>query len=166
MGAKPLAGAYFQRGYWLLLGGAICSLFALAGCGGSGSGNVEGKVTLDGEPVAAGRVSFRSADGKNTAFAKIAPDGSYRILDVPCDTMRVTVTPLDKFERIKLQREANGAKAKGGARGPEAQARPEIAEKLEASMKIPEKYQNADTSGLRVNVKGGTTIYNIEISSQ
>ncbi len=149
------------------MGGALSTLCALAGCGGSGSGTVEGRVTLDGRPVAAGRVSFRSADGKNTAVAKIAPDGSYRVLDVPCDAMRVSVNPLDKFERIKLQRDAGGAKSKGEARGPEAQAKQsDIAEALEAAMNVPEKYRNPDTSGLTLTVKSGTNTYDIEISSK
>ncbi|QJW94935.1 hypothetical protein [Frigoriglobus tundricola] len=160
-----MAGAYVQRGYWLLIGGLIPTLCALAGCGGSGTATVEGKVTLDGQPVSAGRVVFRSADGKNTAIAKIAPDGSYRVLDVPCDTMKVSVNPLDKLERIKLQREANGAKGKG-ARAPEARAQSGAAEAIESSVKIPEKYQDPDASGLTFTVKSGTNTYNIEIPSK
>ena len=162
-----MARISIQRSYSLFMGGLILTLGLLAGCGGSGLATVEGTVTVDGQLVTAGRVAFRSSDGKNSAVAKISPSGLYRIMDVPCDTMKVTVTPLDKFERVKLQREASGAKAKAkGASGSEGQAKSAGAEVNESSAKVPEKYQHAETSELTFTVKGGSNTYNIEMSSK
>ncbi len=137
--------------------GMILFVFALAGCGGRGTAIVEGKVTLDGQPLSAGRVVFLSPDGKTSVIAKLAPDGSYHATEVPCEVVKVTVTPLDKFERIKTQR---GAKGKGSGIS-EAQA-----DALEASTKIPEKYSDPDASGLTLTVKSGTNTYHIEIASE
>jgi hypothetical protein len=138
---------------WLLAGFS----FLLTGCGGSGSGTVEGKVTFDGQPVGGGRVTFRSADGKSTVVAKIAADGAYRALDVPCEAMKVTVTPLDKFERIRMQR---------GTKGKNSGISESQAESLESSTKIPEKYQDPDASGLALTVHSGTNNFPIELSSK
>ena len=133
----------------------LCTL--LAGCGGSGLATVEGKVTVDGQAVRGGRVTFQSADGKSTVLAKIALDGSYRALDVPHGAMNVTVAGLDKFERRKIQ---HGVK---GKRTSESEAR---AEAIESSPKIPEKYKDPDASGLTFTVKSGTNTYNIELFSK
>jgi hypothetical protein len=148
-----------QRVHLLLTGCLVLTLFALAGCGGPGLATVEGKVTVDGQLVSAGRVIFRSADGKSTVLANIAPDGSYRALDVPQDDMKVTVAGLSKFERIRLQR---GGKGKGKS----SSASETLAKEIESSPKIPEKYLDPDASGLGLTVKSGTNTYNIEISSK
>lgn len=152
-----MVGAKIQWSGLLLTGGLIPALFALAGCGGSGLATVKGKVTVNGQPVSEGRVVFRSADGKNTVIAKIAADGSYRALDVPQEAMNVTVAGLTKFERSKIQ---HGVK---GKRTSESKAR---AAALESSPKIPEKYQDPNTSGLTFTAKSGTNTYNIEIKSE
>jgi len=152
-----MVGAPIQRSWLLLMGCLIPILFALAGCGGSGLATVEGKVTVDGQPVRAGRVVFRSADGKSTVIAKIASDGSYRALDIPRDAMKVTVAGLNKWERIRLQRGVKGKRSSGSAA---------LAEAIESSPKVPEKYQDPDASGLTFTAKSGTNTYNIEISSQ
>lgn len=149
--------ARIHRRILLLTVCSISTAFALAGCGGSGLATVEGKVTVDDRPLRAGRVVFRSADGKNTVIAKIATDGSYRALYVPHGAMNVTVAGLSKFERSKMQR---GVK---GKRTNESKAR---AAAIESSPKVPEKYQNPDASGLAVTVQPGTNTYNIEIKSQ
>jgi hypothetical protein len=157
-GLKPMVGACIHRRGLLLTGCLIPALFALAGCG-SGLATVTGKVTVDGQPVSAGRVVFRTADGTSNVpvIAKIATDGSYRALDVPQGAMNVTVDGLTKFERIKIQSGVKGKKTS------ESKAR---AAAIESSPKIPEKYQNPDASGLTFTVKGGTNTYNIEIQSK
>lgn len=57
-----------------------CSLPLLifaAGCGGSDKAEVKGKVTVDGEAVTVGTISFTTEDGANTAAAEVQSDGSY-----------------------------------------------------------------------------------------
>jgi len=147
-----------QRSHLVIKACLLFSLFALAGCGGSEFATVEGKVIVDGQPVTAGRVIFQSMDGKSSIIAKIAPDGSYRALDVPCGAMNVFVTPLDKVERIRIQR--------GGTKGKKSSESEALAKAVESSPKIPEKYEDADTSRLTFTVKSGTNTYNIEILSK
>ncbi len=158
-----MAGASIRRTHRPLTGCATLALVVLAGCGGGGSATVEGKVTIDGQPARAGRVFFRSADGKSTVVATIMSDGAYRAVDVPCDAMRVTVSLPTKWERIGLIRDAKKAKASGAADGPKA---PRGADGFEPDAKLPEKYQNPDASGLALTVKSGTNTYDIEISSK
>src|SRR5581483_7060860 len=50
-GLKHMVGACIHRRCLPLTGCLIPALFALAGCGGSGLATVEGKVTVDGQPV-------------------------------------------------------------------------------------------------------------------
>jgi len=65
-------------GYSLALAGAMT-------CAGSGCTNpnklvpVEGKVTLNGEPVAGAAVQFVPEAGGNPAYAETAADGTYKI---------------------------------------------------------------------------------------
>jgi len=60
---------------------AVLALAVLASVGcGNGLTPVEGKVTLDGVPVAKGTISFIPADGKGTTcFAEVQPTGTYRV---------------------------------------------------------------------------------------
>jgi hypothetical protein len=160
---KLMVGGSIQRSYLLLSGYFILTLFAVAGCGGSGLATVKGKVTIDGQPASSGRVFFRSADGKSTVFAMIGPDGAYQVVEVPYGSMKVTVTPLTKWERIGLIRDARKMKKTSAS---EAPATPGGADAFESSAKIPEKYRDPDTSGLTFTVKSGTNTYNIEIKSE
>jgi hypothetical protein len=63
----------------------VLSLTALVGCGGKA--NVTGTVTLDGEPVPSGAITFINADGNvregsvitNGAFRVSVPPGKYKL---------------------------------------------------------------------------------------
>jgi hypothetical protein len=148
----------------LSAGCLILALLGLAGCGGeSRLATVEGKVTIDGQPISSGRVFFRSPDGKSTVIAKIRPDGTYRALDVPYGVMRVTVTPITKWERMRrMQDPKNGKKSRpseGESEGIDSST--EVPRVI-----IPEKYQDPDTSGLTFAATSETNTYNIEISSE
>jgi hypothetical protein len=158
-----MVGASTRRNYRPLTSCFVLALLVPAGCGVGGSATVEGKVTIDGQPASSGRVFFRSADGKSTVVATIGPDGAYRAVDVPCDTMKVTVTLPTKWERIGLLRDAKKAKKSGASEGPKA---PRGVGASEPGVKISEKYQNPDTSGLTLAVTSGTNTYDIEISSK
>lgn len=154
---KRMARTYVFRGPLVAAGCTVLVLLAMALWGGSEMATVEGMVTVDGQPVTAGRVVFRSADGKSTILANIAPDGSYRALDVPYVPMQVTVAGLTKMERVRVQR---GVKGKKSA---ESEARNKA---VESSPKVPEKYEDPDTSGLSFTATSGTNTYNIEIRSE
>jgi hypothetical protein len=71
------------------------ALGLLSGCGGNAgpTGTVSGKVTLDGDAVAAGEIGFISAEGFS-AVTEIGSGGSFTIVEkMPVDTYTVTVSP-------------------------------------------------------------------------
>ena len=53
----------------------LCIL--MAGCSGSGLKQVSGQVTLDGQPLDRGTISFRPADGKGPSAETVIEKGSY-----------------------------------------------------------------------------------------
>lgn len=62
----------------------FCSLFLsaiLAGCGGSDTAKVKGKVTFDGKKVPVGTIAFTSSDGANSVAAEVQSDGTYQFQD-------------------------------------------------------------------------------------
>ncbi len=74
---------------------AAVLLFALglccaSGCGGNGKAKVHGKVTLDGQPVPAGSVSFTPVDGNTPTAGGVIKDGTYTA-EVPYGSMRVEI---------------------------------------------------------------------------
>jgi hypothetical protein len=69
----------------------------LVGCsGGAKLGPVSGAVTLDGQPVRAGVVTFVAADRSNTASAEITPEGTYSIADAPTGEVVICVRTRDR----------------------------------------------------------------------
>jgi len=97
-------------------------------------GDVSGKVTLDGKPLAAGQVTFHHKDFK---FAQVFPaavkDGAYSVAGLPPDTYVIVVGP--------------------------PQAPPPGAPKID----IPAKYLDRKSSGLTVDVKAGANTFNLEL---
>jgi hypothetical protein len=74
---------------------AALSLFALAtsaGCGQKGADTVKvsGKVTIDGEPIPMGTISFFAADGKAPTAGGAIKDGTYTA-EVPPGEKNVVV---------------------------------------------------------------------------
>jgi hypothetical protein len=105
------------------------------------TGVVEGVVTLKGQPLPGGTIQFHPAKGK-PIVAQIK-DGAYKAKDVPVGNLAITV------ETESL----NPAKAKDGA-------------KLDAKnyVKIPEKYGNPETSGLRGEIKKGNQKLDVNLN--
>jgi hypothetical protein len=132
---------------WLIL-----ALLVLAGCGSGKPGTVEGKVTLDGTPVAgAASVYFTCANGEVRAVP-VRRDGFYRALLIPVGAVKVYVTP-----SVTPTRQVDRGKKKGPDEPEAPSAR---------SVQIPKKYTDAETSGLSTTVHSGTNTYDIELSSQ
>jgi hypothetical protein len=61
--------------FWCLL------VLVNTGCGSKypPTAPVSGKITLNGEPVTQGRISFHPTNGERPALANIQPDGSYSL---------------------------------------------------------------------------------------
>ncbi len=84
---------------------ALALVLALVapGCGGGGGppmGDVEGTVTVDGTPAAAGTVTFTPADGVRPAAAAEFKDGKYA-LRAPVGLCNVQLTMLKKVGEKK-----------------------------------------------------------------
>ena len=80
---------------------AILAVVWLGGCtSAEPTGTVSGKVTLEGEPVTEGVVSFLSESGYSTT-ADIQPDGSFSVTGgMPADKYTISVSPPEPTEAL------------------------------------------------------------------
>jgi hypothetical protein len=173
----------------LIVFGLLALLLPLeVGCGG-GKGAVSGSVTLDGQPLPIGNISFLPSKGPG-ATARIE-DGKYSVKGVPSGEMKVTV----ETESIKQEMEALATAAKsaggmdksaGGRMSPQMMAKmPENAKKqyeeqkqqagesagklkeLQAKYReVPAKYSDPKSSGLSTTVKSGQNSFDVQLSSK
>jgi hypothetical protein len=121
------------------LGWLALALLA-SGCGPR-YGNISGKVTYKGAPVAGGTITFYDSVNQNRS-TDIKPDGTYTIPRVASGQARVTVAaPMD----IKF-----GGKAISG----DANVKP---------MNLPAKYSDPEKSGLTYDVTAGENQKNFEL---
>lgn len=121
---------------------ALCFL-SLGGCSSNRPvmGDLDGKVTLDGQPFSAGRVELRDAKTGISAAAELQPDGTFKVITPPDGGIRVGTyavvvlppppAPVDPIES-----------AKG------------VQPKVEPS-KIPQGYREFATSGFSIKVEKG-----------
>jgi hypothetical protein len=68
---------------------AVLGLSLLAGCGAK-EGNLTGAVTVDGQPLKRGTITFSPADGKTSGVSAPVADGRYTVV-VPPGEMTVKV---------------------------------------------------------------------------
>lgn len=73
-----------SRSFWLAAQ-ALVALTLMAGCGPS-LVPVQGKVTVDGQPLTTGNITYYPADGKaqdetNVGYATVQSDGTYKLAD-------------------------------------------------------------------------------------
>lgn len=169
---------------FFFLGVFALSVPLAAGCGGKGK--VSGTVTLDGQPLPAGTITFVPSTGPGAA-GKIE-DGNYSVTGVPVGKVAVTVeTDTVKKEMDALavasqggQRTAGGritpdklakmpenAKAQFEAQQKNAAEAPRKLRELQAKYRtIPQKYAKADSSGLTLEVKSGANPFDVPLSSK
>lgn len=121
----------------------------LAGCNSSSfDADVAGTITLDGKPVAPGVVSFSPVErGKNASRGNIDPQGRYFLVTrhergIDPGDYRVVVLVYEK-----------GDPPGPGERAPML---PPL---------VPEKYLNANTSGLAFTVEPGSNTIDIALTS-
>ena len=127
---------------------ALAGVALLAGCGGSGS--VSGKVTLDGQPLTTGTVTFHPVGSGPVAIGTIGPDGRYELAvgqdrSVPPGDYVVTVEATEPVA-------AEPAPAKGPPRPPAA-----------PKGLTPDKYADKAATDLRFTVKPGGNTINLEL---
>jgi hypothetical protein len=147
---------------------ALFCLLSVVGCGGGGNtstGEVSGKVTVAGKPLADGGVAFLASDGR-TASAPVK-DGTYSCKTVPTGKVKVGVVggpegdPLAGNPHVKgMQGMMQKAKQMGG----KADVPATPAAKKQSGPKVATKYGNPDSSGFEFELKQGEKKdYNIEI---
>ena len=130
-------------------------LAATAGCSREDPrGNLEGKVSLAGVPLTTGTVTLFGPDGKALSVAQIRKDEAYGFGQTPAGKFALGVDS-------PLPRGTPG----GGPANPspdfEARAEAALAKKF---VPIPPKYKDPAKSGLVVEVKLGTTKYDIDLA--
>jgi hypothetical protein len=128
----------------------VCLSATISGCGGAYDAAASGIVTLDGQVVPRGTVSFNPVSGGPAAYAVIGEDGSYTVqtgreFGLPPGEYRVTVIA---NEAAAAAQSASGGPPPGG------------------KAITPEWYRSAETSGLQFKVEPGDNELNLELTTQ
>ncbi len=147
-------------------GRSICLVVTLAllgtsaGCG-SRKGTVYGKVTFRGSPVPGGIVAFVPDDSsKRGGTSTINPqDGSYSIEGLPQGEMKITV---QAFQAPNMPAHVKMGSS-GAEEGTETPKDPRQGEGGAKPVTIPEKYQKAELTDLKLTVTGGSQEYDIKL---
>jgi hypothetical protein len=135
---------------WFAACVASSLLLTVVGCGGTFDSSVSGTVTLDGNVVPRGTVSFQPKAGGPAAYAQISEDGSYSVrtgreVGLPSGDYYVTVSA---NEPPTVAQMADG--------GPPPPGKPIT----------PQWYRTKSTSGLSFMVEPGSNEINLELTSQ
>ena len=121
----------------------IPALSLLFGCGGHPTGDVSGRVTFRGEPLALGTITF-AAPGRSVSGN--VEDGFYHLAKVPLGPAKITVfahqSPIPPQMLDKVQ------------------APPAFRRKF---VPIPGRYQTADGSGLTYTVVRGKQTHDVAL---
>lgn len=145
---------------WLALGCALA--VAGSGCSKGGlnvpTGTVAGKVTVNGQPLTEGTITFFGENNGDTGAAHLTSDGTYALkygagFSVPAGDYRVSIaagpppssSPADPQDLMKTVKMGDGTKAKKA---------------------IADKYRDPKTSALIAVVKpGSNTDINFDLKS-
>lgn len=134
----------------------------LVGCGGAARGTVSGKVTLDGQPVTAGSVSFTNGNSVDNESAAIQSDGTYSSTNVPTGEVRVSVYVPSAGSAMP----AGAPKLPPSVPADHPQAKM-YADKAKGTANVPTTYSDPATSGLTVKVDSGSSqTYDIALKSK
>jgi len=153
--SKQMIYQQLVRCSWLALG--LFTWAAFIGCSSEGpQGTVSGTVTLNGEPVKEGLVSFMSSQG-HASQGKIAAGGAYTLeTPLPPGEYMVSVGPPPITEAPGGLMPGQEGKESDPASHYAAQSAPQQSD-------IPTDYWNEVTSGLKVTVKEGANQVPIEL---
>lgn len=120
-----------------------------ASCGGGGTGTVTGKITVNGQPLPNGLITFLSEVGNQDPFPAYIKDGLYETGQIPAGPCKVTISHSD-FTRPSA---------------PENDLVPPPAARAGGAGTVPDKYASADTSGLTFTVKAGPNTYDQDLKN-
>jgi hypothetical protein len=127
---------------------------AVAGC--ASKGNVTGKVTHKGKPVASGSVTLIASD--NLAYGTmISADGTYSIPNVPAGPVKIAVVSPNPGAATR------GTAMKGSGID-DASGGPDLAAPAAGGwFEIPEKYADHQSSGLTATVRSPVTMIDLNL---
>lgn len=123
---------------------------AVGGCGGAFDATVSGEVTLDGEPISTGTVTFKPTGNGSMAYAKIDESGTYRLR-----TGREIGLPPGEYQVTVVAREQS-REAYGKEGGPPPAGK----------MITPEWYRSTDSSGLSFQVESGSNQIDLSLTTE
>lgn len=126
------------------------SIAALSGCGGVYDSTVSGVVTLDGNPVPRGTVTFHPTEAGPSSYARIEEDGTYSV-----QTGRERGLPPGEYQVTVIANEPPPV-LQTAAGGPPPSGKPIT----------PPWYRSKQTSGLRYTVENGSNEIDLELSSE
>ncbi len=131
---------------------SLILLVFLTGCGKSGPVlvPVEGKVTLDGEPIVGASVLFQPPDGGRPAVATTDGQGQFRLAEEAGAHVGVN--------RVAITKEIPSENSVPNEEDEEGSSDFELA--------TPAKYASPQLSGLTVDVQPGMTPVSLEMSSE
>jgi hypothetical protein len=134
-------------------------LVALSGCGSS-NGSIKGKVTYKGKDLPSGTVTFLGVKN-DVASSPIASDGTYSIPKVSVGLAKITVS-VPVVAPVPGGMKMDPAKMKGGADPTGGTGTPPTAPPVRR-VRIPDHYQNPETSKLTLDVKPGSQPHDIKL---
>jgi len=126
---------------------------AFGGCAG-GDCTLAGKVTYQGKPVVYGTVIAQGSDGIRRT-GNIGLDGSYSVEKLPPGAVKLTVESPQPPDQDTLNQAPTG--------GPAGAPRNRKAIDRSKWMALPDKYADADQSGLSTTLKVGANPFDIEM---
>lgn len=126
----------------------LCAVVALclAGCGGKPA-TVDGTVTLDGEPISKGSVSFVPSSGGQQAFGVVESDGSYSLSTNSSSGLELGNYQVRVVAREMIKSDEGFAPMQG-------------------DYIVPKRYANHATSGLSFEIKSGRNKIDLELTSE
>jgi hypothetical protein len=104
-------------------------------------GHVTGKVLYQDKPLPSGTVLFVGPDGSRRGFSPIAPDGTYRIENVPVGLVKIAVVSEPRVPPGLM-------KVSGPGSSPSDPTKNDY-------VPIPARYMDAEQSGLTCSVEAG-----------
>ena len=143
----------------------VCALLGLMGCGpGSKSHSiVKGKVTINGQALNAGTVTFTTQDNRQGS-ATISADGTYTMGDAPQGDVTITVAVPQSSEREKMMGMGKDDEKKVLTSPVGGNSKMPLPTMPGRAVPIPEKYSKIETSGLNYKVGKGEQTKNIELT--
>ena len=146
----------------LFTSGLVCLIAVGCGPGGPQLGTVTGRVTLDGQPVTNGLVTFTPVEGGRAASGKTDASGQYELVGVGgrgavVGQHRVTVTTLPEAAAV-AEMSSDSAEYEKQAMGDTSAYDSARVEEL-----IPARYNT--TSELTEEVKAGSNVIDLVLTS-